>query len=183
MTSYPAIGLLELTSIARGVVACDAMAKRAPVEVTQARTVCPGKFIVLVSGDEDPVREAMEVGVHYAGIHLADRIVIPHIHPQVLPAVLATQPLPGLQAVGIIETFSVAAAILAADAACKAADISLIEVRLGQGLGGKAYVTLTGEQYSVEAALAAGRAVIDSGLLMRTEIIPAPHPDLGKALV
>jgi microcompartment protein CcmL/EutN len=179
----PAIGLLELTSIARGVVACDAMAKRAPVEVVRSQTVCPGKYVVLIRGDEESVRESMEVGVHYAGGHLVDRIVIPNLHEQVVPALLATQPLPGLQAVGIIETFSVASTIAAADAACKAAQVTLIEVRMSNGLGGKAYVTMSGDQYAVEASVAAGVAAVESGLLLRSEVIPAPHPDLGKALL
>lgn len=183
MTDGPAIGLLELTSIARGIVATDAMAKRAPVQVVQSRTVCPGKFFTLVAGDEESVRVAMETGVHYAGDYLVDRLVIPRIHEQVLPAVLSVQPLPGLLAVGIIETFSLAGTILAADAACKAAPVTLIEVRLGMGLGGKAYVTMTGEQHDVEASLEAGIAVIDPALRLRSELIPAPHASLGMALL
>lgn len=180
--THPAIGLLELTSIARGIVATDAMAKRAAVEVVHSQSVCPGKYFVLVAGDEESVRLALETGVHYAGDYLVDRLVIPQVHPQVLPAIASVQPLPGLLAVGIVETFSLAGSILAADAACKAADISLIEVRLGMGLGGKAYVTMTGDQYSVEAALSAGAAAVDSGLLLRTDLIPAPHADLSRTL-
>jgi len=183
MNDKPAIGLLELTSIARGIVACDAMVKRAPVEVLRSQTVCPGKYIILIGGLEDPVHDAMETGTHYAGHAMVDHIVISHLHEQVIPALLAVQPLPGLQSVGIIETFSVASTVLAADAACKAAEIQLIEIRLGTGLGGKAYVTLTGEQHSVEAAIAAGVAVIESGLLLRSEVIPAPHMDLARTLV
>jgi microcompartment protein CcmL/EutN len=183
MGDSPAIGLLELTSIARGIVATDAMAKKAPVTVVRSQTVCPGKYYVLIAGDEESVRESMEMGVHYAGHHLVDRLVIPNLHEQVVPALLAVQPLPGLESVGIIETFSIASTILAADAACKAAAIRLVEVRLGTGLGGKAYFTLSGDLYSVEAAIAAGIGVIESGYLLRSEIIPAPHADLGKALL
>ena len=93
------------------------------------------------------------------------------------------QPLQKLESVGIIETFSAAATVLAADAACKAAEITLIELRLGNGLGGKAYLTLSGEQFSVEAALSAGVDAIASGLLLRSELIPAPHQDMGRALL
>jgi len=183
MSDGPAIGLLELTSIARGIVAADAMAKRASVSVVQSRTVCPGKFYTLVAGDEESVRLALETGVHYAGDYLVDRLVIPRVHEQVLPAVLAVQPLPGLLSVGIIETFSLAGTILAADAACKTAPVTLIEVRLGMGLGGKAYVTMTGDQHDVEAALAAGVAVIDPALRLRSELIPAPHASLATSLL
>lgn len=183
MDVRPAIGLVEMTSIARGIVACDAMAKKAPVTVLRSQTICPGKYIVLIAGEEQSVRESLEVGVHHAGGYLVDRLLIPNLHPQVIPAIVSAQPLPGLEAVGIIETFSVAAAILAADAACKAAEITLIEVRLGMGLGGKAYVTLTGALHMVEAAVSGGVGAIDSGLLLRHEVIPAPHADLAKALL
>lgn len=181
--SAPAIGLLELTSIARGIVACDAMLKKAPVELIRAHTICPGKYIVLIRGDEESVRDSMEAGVKVAEQYLVDRLVIPNLHPQVIPALLAVRPISGLLAVGVIETLSVATTIIAADAACKAAEIELIEIRLGTGLGGKAFVTLTGDQYSVEAALAGGVSAIESGFLLRSEIIPAPHQDMGKALL
>jgi microcompartment protein CcmL/EutN len=183
MSEAPAIGLLELTSIARGIVACDAMAKKAPVEVVRSQTICPGKYIVLIRGDEESVRDSLDTGVKTAGQYLVDRLVIPNLHEQVIPALLAARPVPGLRAVGVIETFSVATTVVAADAACKAAEIELIEIRLGTGLGGKAFVTLTGDQFSVEAALAGGVAAIDSGFLLRSEIVPAPHPDLSKALL
>ena len=183
MTSLPAIALIELTSIARGVVASDAMAKTAPVKLLQSQTICPGKYLIVVGGDEDPVREAFQVGLHYAGQYLVDHLVNPNLHPHVLPALAAMQPLQKLESVGIIETFSAAATVLAADAACKAAEITLIELRLGNGLGGKAYLTLSGEQFSVEAALSAGVDAIASGLLLRSELIPAPHQDMGTALL
>lgn len=183
MAPQPAIGLLELTSIARGIVAADAMAKRAPVRLLQSQTICPGKYLVLIGGDEDPVREAMDVGCHYAGAYLVDRLIIPYLHPQVIPALAAVQPLPALEAVGVIETFSVAATVVAADAACKAAEVTLIEVRLGNGLGGKAYVTMSGDQFAVEASLAAGVAAVESGLVVRSELIPAPHTDMGRVLL
>ena len=179
----PAIGLIELTSIARGIVACDAMAKKAPVQVLRSQTICPGKYIVLIGGDEQSVRESMQVGKHYAGPYLVDHLIIPNLHPQVIPAIVSARPLPGLLAVGIIETLSVASVIVAADAACKAADITLIEIRLAMGLGGKAYVTLTGELHMVEAAIAGGVNAIESGYLLRSEIIPAPHDDLKIAVL
>ena len=183
MPRKPAIGLVELTSIARGIVACDVMAKRAPVTVARSQTICPGKYIVLVAGDEQSVRESMEAGEETADGYLVDRLFIANLHEQVLPALVATRSVSVLDSVGVIETYSAATTIVAADAACKAATIELMEIRLGTGLGGKAFVTLTGELHMVETAVAAGVDAIESGMLMRSEVIPAPHPDLGKALL
>lgn len=182
MDRDPAIGVLELNSIARGIICTDVMAKAAPVNVALSQTICPGKYLVMITGDEDPVRESMEVGRHYAGNYLVDDILIPNIHEQVVPAVSAVQELAGLDSVGIIETFSVAGTIVAADAACKAAGIRLIEVRLANGLGGKAYLTMSGALPDVEAAVSAGVAVLEPAMLVRQEIIPAPHSDMESIL-
>ena len=59
----PALGLLELSSVARGVVTADAMAKRATVRLVRAHPVSPGKFMVLLAGGEEEVAEAMAAAV------------------------------------------------------------------------------------------------------------------------
>jgi len=183
MARDPAIGVLELNSIARGIISTDAMAKAAPVNIALSQTICPGKYIVMITGDEDPVRESMAIGRHYAGNYLVADILIPNIHEQVVPAISAVQALDGLDSVGIIETLSVAGTILAADAACKAAGIKLIEVRLANGLGGKAYFTMSGELADVEASIAAGVDALEPAMLVRSEIIPAPHADMSEILL
>lgn len=183
MARDPAIGVLELNSIARGIICTDVMLKAAPVNVALSQTICPGKYLVMISGDEDPVRESMAVGRHYAGNYLVADILIPNVHEQVIPAVSAVQALDGLDSVGIIETFSVAGTVLAADAACKAAGVKLIEVRLANGLGGKAYFTMSGDQADIEASLAAGVAVLEPAMLVRSEIIPAPHNEIANIIL
>jgi microcompartment protein CcmL/EutN len=86
-------------------------------------------------------------------------------------------------AVAVVETFTICATVLAADSAAKAAQVTLVEMRLGQGLGGKAYFTMTGELDAVEAAADAARAAIESGLLVGIELIAAPHADLRAKLI
>lgn len=179
----PAIGLLEMSSIARGVIACDAMVKRAAVTVVIAAPVCPGKFVILVEGVVADVEQAMQAGLYYTGPSHVDDLLLTQVHPQVLPAVRGTTKVESLNAIGIVETFTVAATVLGADAACKAADIELVEMRLAVGLGGKAYFTMTGEQHMVEAAIAAAVEKLDGGLIIRTEIIPAPHSDMGDVVL
>jgi len=171
----PAIGIIELNSLALGTVVCDAMLKRAPVEVVESHTICPGKFIVIVAGEVDDVKEAMDAGRYYGTYALTDSIIIENLDPQVLPAMQGANPVPEISAVGLLETWVCPSCVIAADAACKAAEIHLIEVRIGNGLGGKAFMTLTGELHEVEAAMAAATKAVTSGQLIRTEIIPAPH--------
>lgn len=84
----------------------------------------------------------------------------------------------------MIETFSLASAILAADYAVKSAAIDLIEVRLGRGLGGKAFVIVTGSVSDVTtAAETARRQLRTEGMLLNIEVIPSLHEDMYQSLL
>ena len=73
--------------------------------------------------------------------------------------------------------------MICADAAVKAAEIDLIEIRLGRGLGGKSFITLTGDVAAVKAAVAAAADMGEEhGMVANTVVIPSPHPDLFKAI-
>jgi microcompartment protein CcmL/EutN len=175
----PALGLLETSSIARGIVVADAMVKKAPVELVLARPVSPGKHLTLVSGAVADVNEAMACGIETAAATLVDRLELAQVADELLRA-LASQAIHVAvdQSVGIFETFSVASTLLAADAACKAALVTLSELRLADGLGGKAYFVVSGEQGDVEAALYAAERITPTGLMLARELIARPHEDL-----
>jgi microcompartment protein CcmL/EutN len=173
-----AIGLVETISIAVGVRITDEMVKAAPVEVLESTAICPGKFMVLVAGAVSPVESALEKGVAAGGEVVVDTLFIPNVHPGVFPAILGASDVDEVEALGVVETFTVASTIAAADAAAKAARVTLIEIRLAKGLGGKAYFTMTGEVHEVEAATEAALAVARrGGNLVRNVVIPRPHPD------
>jgi bacterial microcompartment shell protein len=179
----PALGVVEVSSVARGVVVADAMVKKAPVELVFARAVSSGKFVVLVSGAVADVDEAMACAIETAAATLVDRLMLPNAADGLVVALKRQAPsVRGVDAVGIYETFSVASALLAADAACKAAAVELVELRLADGLGGKAYFVVAGEQADVEAALFASEHVTPTGMLLGREIIPRPHEDLLRHL-
>lgn len=180
---YKAIGMIELTSIARGIYATDLMIKAAFVDVASATPVCPGKYIAIVYGDVGAVQNAVSVGMETAGEFLVDSIVIPNIHPDVFPAITATSMPEKIRALGIMESFSIATMIIAADAALKAAAVQAMELRLGSGLGGKAYFTFTGEVSAVDSAVRAGKAIaLEKGLLVDVETIPSPSKKLIETL-
>ena len=89
-----------------------------------------------------------------------------------------------MDALGIIESFSVTSLIEAADAAAKAADVQLIELRLAMALGGKAFATMTGSVSAVQAAVDAGAEVVSAkGLLVNKVVIPRPHKNLLSEMV
>jgi microcompartment protein CcmL/EutN len=179
-----AIGGIELSSVAKGLETADAMLKTSRVRLLLSRSICAGKYIVLVSGDVGDVNAAVEAGANKAAHALVDSFVIPNIHPEVFPAIEGTAVVEGLEALGIVEAFSVSALVEAADAAVKAAPVKLLEIRLAMALGGKAFVTLTGPVAAVETAVGAGAAVAGKkGLLVEKVVIPQPRPELLRELI
>ena len=178
------IGLIELTSIAAGFQVADAMLKAAAVKLHLSRSICSGKYMVLIGGDVAAVKASVEAGAITGKGCVIDTFVIPNVHPSVFPAISGTTKAESLNAMGIIESFSVASLIEAADAAAKAAAIELIEIRLAMALGGKAFCTMTGDVAAVKAAVDAGAAVVaEKGLLVNKVVIPSPRPELLSEVV
>lgn len=178
-----ALGLLELDSIAAGVEVADAMLKMAPVQLADAFMVTPGKYVVLVHGDPSSVQSSLDAGRALAHGTLIDSLYIPFLHPQVLPALRHEVRRESVDAVGLLETTSVASGILAADDAAKAAQVQLVHVHAARGIGGKSIVLLEGPLHDVQAAVEAAAARARASLrLAATRIIPQPHPDLAARL-
>ncbi len=173
------IGLIELTSIAKGYEVADALLKAADVKIVFNRSICPGKFMVMVSGETAAVESSIAVGLDRGGDTVVDDLFIPNVHPDVFPAISGTRVIEETDALGIIETFSVASIIEAADAAVKAADVQLIDIHLAMAIGGKGYVTMTGDVAAVNAAVEAGANYIrHKGLLVNKVVIPHPREEI-----
>ncbi len=176
---YPAIALLEFDSIAIGVRAGDAMVKRAPVEVAYAGTVHPGKYLVLVGGDVASVEEAFAAGLAAGAEALVDHVFLPGVHPDVLSALRGVRGRILGEALGVVETRTVAATVGAADRGVKGAEVGLLEIRLADRLGGKAYCVFTGDVADVEAAVDLAVAVFESpDTLVAKVVIPQFHEDM-----
>jgi len=179
-----AMGLLELNSVAVGVTAGDSMLKAANTKLIAAQPVCPGKFIVMVRGEVAAVKSAVLAGEESAQDSLIDSLVIPSVHPDVFEGILGAGEIGQAGAIGIVETFSLASCIYAADAAVKAASVKLIEIRLGRGLGGKSYITLTGDVSAVSEAVSIAVSVPEcAGMIANKAVIAAPHPSIREALI
>jgi len=178
------IGLIELTSIAAGYLAADAMLKASDVEMLLSRSICSGKYMVMVRGDVAAVEAAVSAGMSGCRFAVIDSFVIPNLHEAVFPAIAGSSKVEALDALGIVESFSVAALIEGADAAVKAANVQLIEIRLAMALGGKAFVTLTGNVAAVEAAVDAGAQIVgQKGMLVNKVVIPHPRSELLNEMI
>lgn len=178
----PAIGLLEFDSVAVGIAAADAMVKRAPIGDLVAGSVQPGRYLVLIAGDVASVEESMEAGREASAESLIAEIVLHDVHPGV-SAALRGERIPGpVEALGVIETGSVAPLLAAADAGLKGAAVDLLEVHVADGLGGKAYLLFGGAVSDVEAAVSIGTSRVEVNELVGAVVIPQLHDELGDNL-
>jgi microcompartment protein CcmL/EutN len=171
------IGILEVSSIGLGFAAEDAMLKAASVELVLARTICSGKYLVVVTGDVASVQASMEAGESAVHDGLIESRVIPRLHPSVFPAISQSVDVDpeAAQALGVVETFSAAAIVVGADAAAKAAAVTLYRIHLAMAIGGKGFLLMTGDVASVEAGVeAAAQAAGAEGMLVSKVVIPAP---------
>lgn len=177
------LALVELSSIARGIDTTDRMLKAAEVKLVMARTICSGKYMVMVAGDLHEVQASVTAGLGCARECTIDHMIIPDVHPAVFPAVAGTSVAMGRGALGVIESFSVAALVEAIDLVAKAALVEMVGCRLAMALGGKAYLTFTGDVDAVRYAMEAGvEVVVRRGLLVNQVVIPDPRPELFHAL-
>ena len=178
----PALALLELDSIAAGIEAGDAMAKRAPIDVIRAGTVHPGKYLVLVGGSVGDVEEALEAGREVASSSVLDVVLLPQVHTELVEAIRGTRRTAIGEALGVIETATVAAILEAADAGLKGARVHLLEIRLADDLGGKAYLLFDGMVADVEAAVETGAGRIAGAPGMVTRVIARLHAEMAANL-
>ena len=170
------IGMVEFKNIAKGIEATDGMLKASQIDLLQALPVCPGKYLVIVGGELSSVQSSVQYAVNRYEENVIDSFVIGNISSQVFPAVSGVVEIKNRNALGIIETFTAASAIEAADMAVKAAVIELIEVRIARGMGGKCFVMMTGGVSDVTAAVEAGaKRAEEQGTLVNTSVIPNNH--------
>jgi microcompartment protein CcmL/EutN len=85
------------------------------------------------------------------------------------------------EALGMVETRGLVAAIEAADAMCKAANVSLVGTeKIGSGL---VTVMVRGDVGAVKSSVEAGAASASKlGELVATHVIPRPHSDVEMIL-
>ncbi len=179
-----ALGMLEYTSIAKGIESADQMVKTAAITPLFFKTICPGKYLAAIHGNVAAVTASIEAGREIGGTAVVDGFILASVHSQILWALSGAAKQDDLNALGVLETFSAASIVLAADAAAKAANVTILDIHLAMGLGGKGYAYMTGDVAAVQAAVKAGEAVIaESGLLVAATVIPRPAPNVWNHIL
>lgn len=178
------IGLLELKSIPAGFETADAMLKAADVELLVASPVCPGKYVIIISGQVGAVKSSMESGCQTAGVFLICHHTINNVHESVPAALIGVADVGQLASLGAVETMSALTAVRAGDIAAKTSSIRLMEIRVARGLGGKGYLTFTGEVSAVKSALnSCVNQLAETGDITSSCVIPSPHRELLEKLI
>lgn len=179
-----ALGMIEFKTVSTGVTAADAMVKTAAVELVEAQTVCPGKYIALITGDLSAVDAAVDTAKVRYGEQLIDSFVLGNPHEGIFPAIYGTTHIEHISSLGILETFDAAAIIVAADVAAKTSEVELIELRIAKGMCGKSYVFLCGEVSAVEAAISKAKATVaETGMYLDSAAIAHPDPQICKSIL
>ncbi len=175
----PALGLIELESIAKGLVVADALIKKAQVKLYVSEPMSPGKYVLLFRGGVAEVQESFEAALETGAAMVLDKLLLTQVHKSLLMGLDGTfEALGAHDALGIVETQTLASTMLAADTALKRADVKLTHLQLAKGIGGKGWFTLAGAQADVEAALEGSAAAVEPRLLVATELIQRPHREL-----
>lgn len=179
-----AIGMIEFKTVSTGVTATDAMVKTALVDIVEAQTVCPGKYIAIITGDLSAVKAAVETATTTYSNQLIGSFVLGNPHESIFLAMYGATQIEKPSALGILETYDVASLLVAADVAAKTAVVELIELRVAKGMCGKSYMFLTGEVAAVEAAIdRAKESVGDSGMFLDSSVIAHPDEKLMKTII
>jgi microcompartment protein CcmL/EutN len=159
------------------------MLKAGNIKLLMARSICSGKYLIVVAGDVTSVEAAVQAGGVAAGASLIERRQIARVHPSVLEAISNAVDIDPkqLRSIGIVETFSAASIIQVADEAVKSANVTLLRIHLAMALGGKGFVLMAGDVASVQAAVAAGAKVAgEDGMLVGKGVIAAPSEELFR---
>jgi microcompartment protein CcmL/EutN len=181
MSTPRSIGVIELSSIGIGYLVEDEMLKAASVELIIARTICSGKYLIVIGGSVSDVEAAVKAGLAIADEAVIDHLVLPNVHEAVFPALGQSVALTTdeMDALGVIETFSGTSVLAAADAAAKAAKVTIFRIHVAMALGGKGLCLMTGTVADVRAGIqAAAEEVRRRGLLVSEIVIPRPSKEL-----
>lgn len=178
------IGLVEYRTVSSGITAADTMVKTADVEVIQASAVCPGKYVIIITGELSAVRASVDAAKEKLPEQLTDSFVLGNPHADIFRAIYGGGEIGDAKALGVLETFSAPSIIVAADTAAKASEVKLIELRIARGLGGKSYMLLTGTVASVTAAIDRAKTVIgEEGMLLDYSVIPNPDKSIWSSIL
>lgn len=177
------LAMMEFKSIAEGMEAVDFVSKAADVEILYAKTSCPGKYVLIAAGEVGAVNEALNRCQEFSGTQLIYSFILPAVHGDILNAIKNRYKRASTGAIGIMETYNISSGIKMLDKALKSADVHLLKLCMGFGIGGKCYFIITGDISSVEEGLSEAEKSMDSKLIVSKSVIPSPSRQFLETLL
>lgn len=173
-----AIYIVEYASIPAGIDMLDQIVKRTSVFIIYAKSICIGKFLIVLGGDVDDVREAQAAVTAAEEKRLLQQYLLTNAHGQILSyfkrAPECKESTSGATAIGILETLDAANGFRSLDLALKGGNVRLERVWLGHFIGGKFCYILTGQVGDIKTALAAAENGLEEKRVVDSRIIPSP---------
>lgn len=176
------LGMMEFRSIAKGIEIADVVLKAAEVELIFCRTICPGKFMILISGEVGAVKEALDKGTNQSKGFLIGSFILPNVHKDIIQSLKNKIKVVPSEAIGVVETTNVVSGIFILDKALKAAEVRLFKLSLGMAIGGKSYFVIYGDVSSVQEAVKEALRGIDEKKIVSSIVIPSPSKELINSL-
>ena len=172
------IGGIELRSISKGIEVTDFMVKKAQVEIIYFKSICPGKFIALVCGNEAEVRVAIDYGIDLGQNHIVDSFVLNNVHEDIIASIKGKYSEYKRGAIGIVETSNVCSGLQALDRVLKQANVTIVKVQLAFAVGGKFIFTVSGELSDIQNGIETMKSVINTKKIVNISIVPSPDSQI-----
>lgn len=172
------IGGIELRSISKGIEVTDFMVKKAQIEIIYFKSICPGKFIALVCGNEGEVRVAIDCGIDLGRNQVVDSFVLNNVDESIILSIKGKYSEYKRGAIGVVETSSVCSGLQALDKVLKEANVTIVKVQLAFAVGGKFVFTVSGELSDIQNGIEVMKGVINSKKIINISIIPSPDSQI-----
>ncbi|MBX4261856.1 BMC domain-containing protein [Clostridium estertheticum] len=176
------LGILEFRSIAKGIEIADVVLKAAEVELVVCKTICPGKYMIFISGEVGAVNEALDKAKEQSEEFLISSFLLPSVHEDVANALKNKIRMQPRGAIGIVETTNVTSGIFILDKALKSANVNLFKIVIGMAIGGKSYFVIYGDVSSVKEAVKEALNANEKKNIVYSIVIPSPSKELIKSL-
>lgn len=178
------IGSLEFKSICKGIEVSNEILKQNNIEILYAKSVCPGKFFIIFSGDSQDVNQAVDLGKALDDKHIIEFFVINKVHNQVIDGLKNKYPSKDIEGVcfGIFETTKICSGIKALDFCLKSTDVNVFKIQLAFAIGGKFVFLITGSVSSVQDAINGAKSILEPKEILSTSVIPFASKELMEKI-
>lgn len=182
-----AIYIAEYSSIPVGIDAVDRMVKRASMTIIYAKPICIGKFLIVMGGEVDNLREAQAEVASAGEKRLIQQYLLTNAHEDIL-AYFKRSPqekrsMQGKTALGILETRNASSGFQSLDAALKSGNVRLEEVWIGHFIGGKFCYILSGLVEDINTALEAAARGLPENSFIDKKVIASPDDKTLEYLI